>query len=146
MTAVLLGVLLVFLAGCSQNQPVFTGDATAEKQTTAWPDDWSKLLGKTITLEGNAGNAHLGALLLGDRDEIWINGLDAWPDGFYTGGDKGKRLRVTGTVIKRADMPVFLVKPGESATQAGIPVHSEEELQKAKGRYLLKDAKWTVLE
>jgi hypothetical protein len=66
-------------------------------------------------------------------------------EGFYSGGDKGKRLRVSGTVIKKDDMPVFIQKPGE-APSAGIPVHSEEELKKAKWRYLLKDAKWTILE
>jgi hypothetical protein len=112
----------------------------------AWPKDWSKHLGQTVTLEGTAANAKLGALLLaGDGESIWIDGLDQWPEGFYSGGSKGKRVRVTGTVIKRDDMPVFVQKPGEPLRE-GIPVQSEEELEKAKWRFLLKDAKWTVLE
>lgn len=116
-----------------------------EVSLAGWPTDWSKHLGKTLTLEGTAANAKLGALLLGKDNAIWIDGLQSWPKGFYQGGDHGKRLRVTGTVIKRDDMPVFVEKPGEPP-QAGMPVKSEAELEKAKWRYVLKDAKWTVLE
>jgi hypothetical protein len=108
-----------------------------------WPKDWSGLIGKTVTLEGRAVNAKLGALLEGDGGVIWIDGLDQWPDGFYT--DPGKRLRVRGKVIKRDDLPVFVSKPGE-IQQHGIPVQSEDELKKAKSRFLLQNAKWTVLE
>jgi hypothetical protein len=63
----------------------------------------------------------------------------------YSGGEQGKRLRVTGTVIRKGDLPVFVQKPGEPP-RAGIPVASEEEREKAKWRYLLKDAKWTELD
>jgi hypothetical protein len=119
--------------------------AQARSQRIPWPKDWSKYLGQTVTVEGNAANAKLGALLLGDGKEIWINGLDSWPEGFYSGGDRGKRVRVTGTVIQRDDLPVFVQKPGGPLIQ-GIPVQSEEEKQRAKWRYLLRDAKWTVLD
>jgi hypothetical protein len=112
--------------------------------SATWPKDWSKVLGQTVTLEGTAANAMMGALLLGDGNAIWIDGKDAWPAGFYEGGDKGKRLRVTGVVIKRDDVPAFVEKPGEGAKQ-GVPVKSEEELEKAKWRFLLKNATWTTL-
>lgn len=115
------------------------------KANQRWPQDWSKSLGQTLTLEGKAINAKLGALLMEDGNSIWIDGLDAWPDGFYQGDDKGKRLRVTGEVIRRDDLPVFVPKPGEEA-KAGIPVKSEEDLEKAKWRFLLKSAKWTEVE
>ncbi len=111
----------------------------------AWPKDWSGHVGQTVTLEGRAVDAKIGALLQGQGGAIWIDGLDSWPEGFYSGGDQGKRLRVTGTVIKKDDLPVIVQKPGE-LPRAGIPVQSEEELERAKWRYLLKDAKWTVLE
>lgn len=111
----------------------------------AWPKDWSRHVGRKVALEGMAVNAKLGALLLAEGQAIWIDGLDAWPPGFYSGGDQGKRLRVTGTVIKRDDLPVFVDKPGEPV-RAGIPVQSERELETAKWRYLLQDAKWTVLD
>jgi hypothetical protein len=112
----------------------------------AWPKDWSKHLGQTVTLEGTAANTKLGAVLEGDGRDIWIDGLDRWPEVFYSGGDNGKRLRVTGIVIKRDDLPVFVVEPGAVPQKGGISVQSEEELAKAKWRFLLKDAKWTVLE
>jgi hypothetical protein len=137
--------LLPTICGCSQNQTPSLGDDVSKEHRLSWPKDWSDHLGRTVTLEGTAADAKLGALLQGEHDTIWIDGLDSWPEGFYSGGEKGKRVRVTGTVIQKDDMPVFLQKPGEPP-RAGIPVCSEEELKKAKWRYLLKDAKWTVLE
>lgn len=116
-----------------------------QERITAWPRDWSSHVGQTVTLEGTAVDLKFGARLHGDGNAIWIDGLDAWPDGFYLGGEKGKRLRVTGVVIKRDDLPVFFQKPGEPVRQ-GMPVKSEEELATAKWRYLLKNAKWTVLD
>jgi len=100
-----------------------------------------------VTLEGTVANAKLGAMLMSDdKNHIWIDDFESWPDGYYTHEKTDKKLLVTGTVIKKDDMPVFLVKPGEQATKAGIPVQSEEEMEKRKWRYLLKDVKWTVLE
>ncbi len=115
-----------------------------EPRVMTWPKDWSEQLGQSVTVEGMALNAKLGALLGGDGGPIWIDGRDEWPNGFYSGGNKGKRVRVTGVVIKRDDMPVFLQTGG--VIPQGIPVNSEEELQKGKRRFLLRDAKWTLLE
>jgi hypothetical protein len=111
----------------------------------AWPRDWSKYLGRSITLEGKAANAKQGAVLLGDGDEIWIDGLEAWPDGFYLGGDDSKRVRVTGTVIERSDAPAFRSHPGEAPRQ-GIPVPEGTDLSEAQKRFLLKDATWRLVE
>ena len=58
-------------------------------------------LGKSITLEGKAENAKMGALLIGDNFSIWIDGLDAWPEGLYQGGNDGKKIKVTGIVIEK---------------------------------------------
>jgi hypothetical protein len=66
-------------------------------------------------------------------------------EGSTTAGDRGKHLRVTGTVIKRDDVPVYVEKPGELPRQ-GIPVKSEADVERLKWRFLLKGAKWTVLE
>lgn len=128
-----------------QPSPVSLAAPVPGDNQMPWPEHWSDHVGKTITLEGTAANAKLGALLIGKGNEIWIDGLDRWPEGFYSGGEQGKHLRVTGTVIKKGDLPVFVQKPGE-APKSGIPVNSEEELERAKWRYLLKDSKWTVLE
>ena len=110
-----------------------------------WPADWAKMVGKTVTLEGRAANAFEGAKLLGDKDSVWIDGLDAWPEGFYRGGEDGVRLRVTGKVISRDDRPVFVQRPGD-LPQHGIPVASEEEAKKQRRRYLLTEARWMPLD
>lgn len=141
----LLCFLLVGAFGCSQHQTVPADDSERQRSVTAWPEDWSAHVGRSVTLEGTAADAKLGALLQGDEGAIWIEGLDSWPEGFYFGGDKGKRLRVVGTVTRKDDLPVFVQQPGQ-APRAGVPVASEEEREKAKWRYLLSDAKWTVLE
>jgi hypothetical protein len=111
----------------------------------SWPEDWSTFLGQTVTLEGRAANAKLGALLDNGTDIIWIDGLNKWPEGFYPGEGKGKPLRVTGTVIKRDDLHVFIQEPG-GPVKAGIPVPSKADLEKARGRFLLTDVRWTDLD
>jgi hypothetical protein len=120
-------------------------EGNQKEGSPAWPRDLSKHLGKTITLEGTAANAKFGALLKGDGGEIWIDGLEKWAEGICAAEGKGKRLWVRGTVIQRDDLPASVEKPGEPA-KAGIPVRSEKEQEQAKRRYLLKDAKWTVLD
>jgi hypothetical protein len=135
--------LLMGVGGCSHQPSVAVGPDVSVS-AMAWPKEWSGHVGRRVTLEGTAANARLGALLQGKENVIWIEGLDSWPEGFYVEGDQGKRLRVTGIVIRKDDLPVFVQKPGEPP-RAGIPVGSEEELEKAKWRYLLTDAQWTVL-
>jgi hypothetical protein len=141
----LLCFLLANVCGCAQYQAASPRVPDPQERVMAWPKDWSGHVGQTVTLEGTAADAKLGALLQGEQGAIWIDGVDSWPEGLYSGGDQGKRLRVTGTVIKKDDLPVFVQRPGEPP-RAGIPVASEQEMDKAKWRYLLKDAKWTVLE
>ena len=145
MTMVTLCLLLAALGGCSQRPPASLRDAETKDRPIGWPKDWSKHLGQRVTLEGTAANAKVGPLLEGDGEAIWIDGMDYWPEGFYPGQGKGKRLRVTGTVIKRGDLPVFVQKQGE-LPRAGMPVKNKDELEKAKWRFLLKDATWTVVE
>jgi hypothetical protein len=140
-TIAMLCPLLAAVTGCFQTQTASPNGPQAEGRT-AWPKDWSPHLGQTVTVEGTAGNAKLGAVLQGAEGIIWIDGLEQWPEGFYTGDARSKRLRVTGTVIERDDMPAFI---GDSS-RAGIPVQSEKELAQANRRFLLKDAKWTVLD
>jgi hypothetical protein len=136
---VLGGFVLVVAVGCVHKPLV---GRSGEVQP--WPKDWSVLLGRSVTIEGTAVNAKLGALLLGEG-EIWIDGLDGWPEGFYLGGDKGKRVRVTGIVIEKHDLPVFVPKPGE-LPRTGMPVPEGTDLNEASQRFLLKDARWTLIE
>ena len=139
-------LMIAATVGCTEPKMDPAGQPVSNDQAQAWPKDLSGNVGQTISLEGIAANAKLGAILMGnDQEIIWIDGLHSWPEGYYSEGDKGKRLRVTGKLIRRDDLPVFVQKPGEFPPQ-GMPVQSEKELEEAKWRFLLEDAKWTVLE
>lgn len=139
----LIAVLAMSLSNCANNKPV--NNINSGASLIAWPMNWANYLNKEITVEGTAVDAKLGALLIGDGPDIWIDNLDAWPTGFYLSGRQGKKLRVTGLVIEKDDLPVFVPKETESP-KAGIPVDKESDLEKMKKRFLLKDAKWIVLE
>src|SRR4051794_35401591 len=93
--------LLVAIAGCFRTQTASSDRPRAEEDGVKWPKDWTKHLGQTMTLEGTAADAKFGALLEGGSGAIWIDGLEQWPEGFYPGEGKGKRLWVSGTVIVR---------------------------------------------
>ena len=106
---------------------------------------FSDYLGKSITLEGKALNAKMGALLKGDDFSIWINELAEWPQGYYRGGDEGKRVKVRGIVIEKYDLPVFIPKKGD-LPRAGMPVPEGTDLKEASRRYLLENAEWEPIE
>jgi hypothetical protein len=110
---------------------------------TPWPQNWSALLGQKVTLEGEAVNAKLGAMLMHGEDAIWIADKDSWPDGFYQGGDHGRLVRVTGIVIERSDWPTFVRNSDEPMAQ-GMPAESAAAAQQQSHRFLLQDAVWTV--
>jgi hypothetical protein len=95
-------------------------------------------LGMKVTLSGEAQPRKLGAALLGKDFYIWIDGLYDWPNEM-----RGKRVSVTGTVIERHDLPVFIPSPTEPGVQ-GVPVPIGTDLHKASHRYLLKDATWKL--
>lgn len=102
-------------------------------------------LGKRITVEGWAVSRKNGAQLVGTDFDLWIDGLHSWPEGYYSGGDKGKKVRVSGVLAKDNDLPVFFPKNFEFSFQ-GIPIPDETDLEKASHRYLLKNAKWELTE
>lgn len=102
---------------------------------------WEDRLGQEVTLEGVAYDAKLGALLELPGDSIWLD-REAWPAGYH-----GKRVRVTGVVIRRDDLPVFIAEPGkDEEARAGIPVPPGTDLSRARIRYLLAKPAWTQLE
>lgn len=94
-------------------------------------------LSQSVTLEGVARDAKLGAFLQLDHGgAVWIDGLHAFPPAV-----RGKRLRVTGTLIERSDLPVLVERPGEPHMQ-GIPVPAGTDVEKARQRLLLRGATW----
>lgn len=99
---------------------------------------WEDRLGQEVTLEGVAYDDKVGARLELPGDSIWLD-RKAWPAGTY-----GHRVRVTGVVIRRDDLPVFIPEDGDE--RAGIPVPPGTDLRKARVRYLLANPTWVRLE
>jgi len=127
--AAIFAVLFVVIAVVSAKPP----SATKESK-----DVLAAQLGKQVTLIGVAENHKLGAFL-GCKDfGIAIDGIHRWPEEF-----EGKQVSVTGIVIERFDLPVFIRNPNGPDVQ-GIPVPPGTDLHKASHRYLLKGAKWKL--
>jgi hypothetical protein len=111
-------ILVVALFGCAcetaheapRTMPI------PPKSTAATPTSWEAKLGQVVTVEGVAEDAKLGAVLTMGADIIWIDGLEAWPKEL-----RERRVSVTGRVIQRADLPVFVHREGAPEEQ-GMPV------------------------
>lgn len=86
----------------------------------------------------------VGPILSDKQGSIFIDG-EHWPDDYYFGGERGKRLQVTGTVIERHDLPVFIPRKGDLVPQ-GMAVPEGTDLKKASRRFLITNAKWKVIE
>jgi len=127
--------ILAALALASCNGP------KASVASRAAPFPLEAKLGRMITVEGVPEDAKLGAILMinGSRT-VWIDGLEAWPAEL-----RGKIVEVTGTVIQRADLLVFIHQDGEPE-RAGIPVGPGTDLNQARRRFLLSGARWKVAE
>lgn len=125
---------LLILAGCAAGRGQ-TGTAVVSADN----------LGRKITVEGWAVNSKIGARLIGIDFDLWIDGLSSWPEGYYTGGARGKKVMVSGVLARDSDLPVFIPKKDESIVQ-GIPVPEGTDLRKARQRYILKNAEWKLLQ
>jgi hypothetical protein len=97
-------------------------------------------LGKMVTLDGVAESRKLGAALRGDGFDVWIDGLDGWPS-----NHSGRRVRVTGILEERHDLPVYIQRPGDPPA-AGIPVPEGTDLHKASHRYIVRNPKWSLIQ
>ena len=97
-------------------------------------------LGQPVTLEGIAEARKLGPALRGNGFEVWIDRLDEWP-----AAAAGRKVRVTGVLEERYDLPVYIPKAGEPPV-AGIPVPEGTDLRQASRRYVVREAKWSLIE
>jgi len=117
------------------------GKPAAPASSKAAPFPLEARLGHVVTVEGIPEDAKLGALLMiGGSRTVWIDGLDAWPPGL-----RGKVVEATGKVIQRADLPVFVHQDGEPE-RAGIAVGPGTDVEQARRRFLLTEARWKVVE
>ena len=131
----LLIILFITLSSCTTIKVVNNFDENNLKE----------LLGKKITIQGKAINARLGAMLMVENNKIiWIDNKDNWPTGYYSEGFNGKTLKVTGILIEKYDLPVFIQKKGEPA-RSGMPVPEGTDLKEASHRYLLENITWKVI-
>jgi hypothetical protein len=142
--------MALFVAGCpsDQDHPRASAGAQAgvpDKDRTGASIVSAAHLGQRVTVVGWAVNRPVGAELVGSDFSVWIDGLGLWPEGYYSGGDRGKRVKVTGVLAEDQGLPVFIPKKGELPRQ-GIPVPEGTDLHKASHRYLLEDAMWEPLE
>jgi hypothetical protein len=102
--------------------------------------DFATQLGKPTTVVGFLENWKLGPQLAGNDFSIWIEeGGKSLPSEL-----SNKRIIVTGTVIERNDLPVFVPEPGKPFVHQGIPVPEGTDLKKASHRFLLKDVTWKL--
>jgi hypothetical protein len=127
-------ILFISISSCS----------SLGKVNTLSKDNMDSLIGKKITVIGRAANGHIGAMLIvQDSLRLWIDDLQNWPKGYYFGHDSGKMLKVTGTLIEKYDLPVFIESEEDKIRPRwGMPVPPGTDLKKASHRYLLREAKW----
>lgn len=137
--------LLTFIVGCGSNPPAAPNrtDLPPGRSLLPEPDALAHLkanLGKEITVEGIAADAKLGPMVISNTHSIWID-LPHWEANV-----SGKRVRVTGTVIERADLPVFVADPNDKKTPAGIPMPKGTDLKEAAKRLMLSNVKWELID
>lgn len=92
-------------------------------------------------IQGIAYNRKGGAVVATDSVHYWIEGKSYWEDKYLD-----KTVIVKGELLLRNDNPVFLDTgdTGELKIQ-GIPVHTQEELERNRKRYWLKDVKISLV-
>ena len=134
--------LAVAVAGCSASTPAAKPAPTVKaKPAPAAKPQEKPVEAETITVTGVARDAKMGAMLQGEGKTHWIGDLEFWPDAVLN-----KKVKVTGKLQERADMPVFhQLKPGEPQV-SGIPVPEGTDLKKASVRVVIIDAKWELAE
>ena len=96
-------------------------------------------VGLRITLDGVAETRKLGAVLRGENFELWIDRLEQWPVEVLK-----RKVRVTGILDERYDLPVYIPKASEPPA-AGIPVPEGTDLRLASHRYIVRDARWSLI-
>ena len=110
----------------------FSGSAIAQ--------DLRARVGQPVTLEGVAEVRKLGAALRGTGFEVWIDRMHEWP-----AAAAGRKVRVTGVLEERHDLPVYIPKAGEPPA-GGIPVPEGTDLRQASRRFVVREAKWSLIE
>lgn len=71
-----------------------------------------------------------------------MDDLERWPDEF-----SNKKVSVTGILIERHDLTVYIPEDDENQIPHAARVYPKgTDLHEAAHRYLIKDAKWVIVE
>lgn len=106
--------------------------AWCDEKTYPWPGDadaWKKAVGQSLTLEGTAANARLGAVITEGSNTVLVGSMDSWPEEAL-----GHKLRVTGRLT---------VKQVEAIAPNPAPEGVENS---AEPVYYLEGPNWTRID
>jgi hypothetical protein len=107
--------------------------------------DLKEFVGRKITIVGKTVNMKLGAgLELDNGERIWMDEMDSWPQGYYT-EKESKSAQVTGILIERYDLPVFIPSSNDSTIMQGISVPKGTDIKEAKHRYIITRYTWNEI-
>lgn len=133
------------VSGCREAHvsPDAPGASAAMPPPAAYAD-WGARRGRCVIVEGYVGGG--GKSFPQITTAAWSIGviLDGRGDDVWTALRHGARARVRGVVGERADLPVFIQKPGELPMQ-GMPVPEGTDLEKARRRWVIERATVEVL-
>jgi hypothetical protein len=152
-SSTILAAVVVSSLGCGEvrkTQPAFAEKPTQERlpqradAAPHEPIDFEANLGRVVTLEGVAKKTKIGASVeMGSGmsfQVVYFDWLAHWPEDVL-----GKRVRVSGTVVKRYDR-VFWDGRGEMPRGQVQLLPPGSDPREASKRYLLKDFTWEVYE
>jgi hypothetical protein len=148
----ILAAVSVSSLGCSEGrktQPAFAEEPAEESVAEPAggphePIDFEANLGRVVTLEGVATKTKIGASIQMSSgmsfQVVYFDWLARWPEDVV-----GKRVRVSGTVVKRYD-GVFWDGRGEMPRGQFQALPPGSDPREASKRYLLKDFTWELCE
>lgn len=135
---------LLWICACSKTNQVGNNNISSIEITKK--EDLNEFIGKKVTVTGRPVNMKLGAVLILESGQlIWMNDMLNWPNGYYGNDKKTKTVKVTGFLIEKNDLPVFISNENDSISQQGIPTSKGTDLKEATHRYLLKEYEWIVI-
>lgn len=128
--AITISAICAGLVGCSSNPIAETPVPNQEAMKLTATNDIQANLGREVLVEGIAGNASLGAVVLLGDAPLYLENLKEWQPSVA-----GKRVRVSGT-LQRFETPT--ARQDEHGNwSAGVSAGST---------YKLVAAKWTILQ
>lgn len=141
----LLAVLSLALGGCctmkteSESQvPKEQADATLKDEPQSNVVS-KEAVGTIVLLEGHPQRRKGGITVVGSGFEVWLLDEGLVPDDVFGDDATGPLMRFSGTLDEDQGLPVFIEEDSDLAVQ-GIPMPLGTDLEKARHRFVLRDA------